>query len=109
MVRRKSFLERVLGVTQLSEQENRNVEAHIQRLRPTQGEARPRQRRARAGEGGPGQVQARLTADLRDQNESLQFHLRRLTDVLSDREPALATSPDIMAAALRHGGETAFN
>ena len=108
MVRRKSFLERVLGATQLAEQENRNVEAHIQRYAQRKAKLDRVSAEREQAKVDQGQVQARLTADLRDQNESLQFHLRRLTDILRDREPALATTPDIMAAALRHGGETAF-
>ena len=109
MVRRKSFLERVLGTeSQAREQEKRNVRAHLlrhARRKAALDRVGAEREQAKAGQE---QVQARLTVDLRDQNESLQFHLRRLADVLRDREPGLATTPDIMAAAFRHGGEAAF-
>jgi restriction system protein len=113
MARRKSFLERMLGgesqqAKDQRERENRNVEAHVLR----QAERRANLERLRVeGEQAKSdqeQVQARLAADLRDQNECLRFHLRRLTDVLRDREQGLATTPEMHAAAFRHSGPAAF-
>lgn len=113
MTRRQSFLERILGgesqqARDQRERENRNVEAHVRRHAQRQADlerARAEREQAKADQE---QAQARLRADLRDQNESLQFHLRRLTAVLHDREHGLATTPDILGAAFRHGGEAAF-
>lgn len=113
MARRKSFLERVLGGgTQQQrdqrERENRSVEAHIVRsAQQKAGLERVRAEREQA-KADQGQVHARLTVDLRDQDESLQFHLRRLANVLRDREHGLATTSDILAAAFRDGGAAAF-
>jgi restriction system protein len=113
MARRKSFLDRMLGgesqqARDQRERESRNVEAHVlrqaqrradlERLRVKDDQARTDQE----------QAQARLAADLRDQNECLEFHLRRLTDVLRDREQGLATTSEMHAAAFRHRGAAAF-
>ena len=113
MARRKSFLERMLGGetqqgTDQRERENRNVEAHVRR----QAERRADLERLRA-QGEQARldqelVQARRIADLRDRNACLQLYVRRLSAVLRDREPAPATTAEIHAAALRHGGATAF-
>jgi restriction system protein len=113
MARRKSFLERMLGgesqqAREQRERENRNVEAHI--IRQAQRRAsvdRVRNEREQAKQEQV-QAQARLAADLNEQNEGLQFHLRQLDDVLRDRERPLATTPEMLAAAYRHGGPDAF-
>ena len=113
MARRKSFLERMLGTESQQardqrERENRNVEAHVLRQAQLRENLERRRLEAERAKSDQEQVQARLTADLRDQNESLQFHLRRLTGVLRDRDQGLATTPEMHAAAFRHGGTAAF-
>jgi restriction system protein len=113
MARRKSFLERMLGgesqqAKDQREREQRNVEAHV--LRQAQRRAALERLRAESEQAKTDQeqAQARLAADLRDQNECLQFHLRRLTEVLRDREQGLATTPEMHAAVFRHRGTEAF-
>jgi restriction system protein len=113
MARRKSFLERMLGgesqqAKEQRERENRNVAAHVRRQ--AQRRADLDRQRAEREQATQDQERARVrqAADLQEQNEGLQFHLRRLTDVLRHRERGLATTPDLLAAAFRHGGPDAF-
>ena len=113
MTRRKSFLERMWeGSTQQArdqrEHEKRNVQAHLRRHAQHQADLDRASTVREQASADQEQVNARLAADLRDQTESLQFHLRRLTDVLHDREPGPATTPDLMATALQHGGQAGF-
>ena len=113
MARRKSFLERVLGgasqqARDQRERENRNVEAHIRRQAQRRADldrVRAEREQAKADQE---QMHTRLTADLRDQNASLQFHLRRLTEVLRDREHGSAATPQALAAAFSSGGAEQF-
>jgi restriction system protein len=117
MARRKSFLERMLGgesqqARDLREQEFRNVQAHAAR----QAERKAMLGRAQAApEPAPADpepvhepIDPRLAADLRDQNESLQFHLRRLSDVLRDREHGSAATTHALGTAFRSGGAEQF-
>jgi restriction system protein len=113
MARRKSFLERMLsGETQQArdqrEREIRNVEAHVRRHAQRKADldrVRAEREQAKADQE---QLNARLTADLRDQSASLHFHLRRLTEVLHDREHGSAASSEALAAAFSSGGAEQF-
>lgn len=113
MTRRKSFLERMWdGSTQQArdqrEREQRNVQDHLRRHAQRRAHLERASAVRQQASADQEQTNARLAADLRDQHESLQFHLRRLTDVLHDREQELDTDPGVMAAALQHGGQAAF-
>jgi restriction system protein len=117
MARRKSFLERMLGgesqqARDLREQEFRNVQAHAARQAQRKAELERAQFAPKpvpaAHHPVETQIESRLAADLRDQNECLQFHLRRLTDVLHDREPGSAAITQALVTAFRGGGAEQF-
>ena len=114
MARRKSFLERVLGgesqqAKDQRERESRNVQAHVLRQAKRRADLeRTRAEREQTPKADQYQVETPQDADLRDQNESLRFHVRRLNDLLHHRERGLATTPDLLAATFRHGGPDAF-
>jgi restriction system protein len=118
MARRKSFLERMLGgesqqVRELREQEFRNIQAHAarqaQRKKAEQEHAHdPPKPAPETHQTAPAPIDPRLAADLRDLNESLQFHLQRLTDVLHDREHGSAAATQALVAAFRGGGAEQF-
>jgi restriction system protein len=117
MARRKSFLERMLGgesqqARDLREQEFRNVQAHAARQAQRKAELGLAQAAPEPAPTDPEPVDepmdARLAADLRDQNESLQFHLRRLSDVLRDREHGSVATTHALVTAFRSGGAEQF-
>lgn len=113
MARRKSFLERVLGAESqqardLRERESRNVQAHIDRHAQRKASLERLRVEREQVTADQEQANARLAADLRDQNESLQFHLRRLADVLHEREHGSAATSQALAAAFRGGGAEQF-
>lgn len=123
MARRKSFLEQMWAGSQQRERENRKVEEHVvksaeqARARTAAADAAKQAKQADADRVRGEREQARadreraqgeLAADVQDRNDGLQFYLRRLSQMLQDRERVPAYVLDELGESFLHGGAEEF-
>lgn len=127
MARRKSFLEQMWagseGAKAQRERENRKIEEHVARsaerarARTAAADAAKQAKQADAdrvrGEQELARIdreraQGQLTADLQDRNEGLQYYLRRLSQVLQDRERVPGYVLEEVGESFLRGGADEF-
>ena len=112
MARRRSFLAQLFAdqnaASAQGQLEQRRVAEHVARSRERREQAeRVRVERDRAQADG-GRTQARLAAEAREQSEVLRYHLRRLEDVLSERDPGSPALVARLEAVRQDDGDTLF-